>query len=196
MAEKLSSCTEIKDKITVIQNFIGISKMKNATKGNYILYFGRYSKEKGVENLLEAVDLLPEIEFVFAGSGPLEPEINKRENIVNRGFVTGEDLAVLVSGAEFSVVPSVCYENCPFSVIESIVYGTAVLGADIGGIPELIKNGKTGELFESGNVAMLTQKIKSMHNDKNKLGFYTVNCNSTSYPAVEEYCEKLLKLYC
>lgn len=160
LAEKLKLCRELNNKIIVIQNFISISKVKTVTKSDYVLYFGRYSKEKGVENLLEAIDMMPEVKFVFAGSGPLETEIERRKNVVNRGFLKGASLAKLVSEAEFSVVPSVCYENCPFSVIESCAYGTPVLGADIGGIPELIDNGKTGELFESGNVSILTKKLK------------------------------------
>lgn len=195
LAEKLISCRELNGKITVIQNFIGITETENVTKGSYVLYFGRYSKEKGVETLLEAADMLPDVNFVFAGSGPLEGEIERRKNIDNRGFLKGEALAKLVSEAEFSVVPSVCYENCPFSVIESCIYGTPVLGADIGGIPELIENGKTGELFESGNAVMLSQKIKEMHENKNKLSFYSKNCRCCSYLTAEEYCDKLLKIY-
>ena len=69
----------------------------------------------------------------------------------NVGFQKGEALEKLIREARFSIYPSEWYENCPFSVMESQMYGTPVLGANIGGIPELIQVGKTGELFESSN---------------------------------------------
>ncbi len=196
LAQKLACRNELKDKIEVIHNFVSISEVSNVKKGGYVLYFGRYSKEKGVESLLKAADSLPDIRFVFAGSGPLEAEISKRENIENRGFVTGEDLARLISEAEFTVVPSEWYENCPFTVIESRMYATPVLGADIGGIPELIDAGKTGELFESGNISQLILKTEAMYKDSKKLDFYAENCRNSSFLSVEEYCKKLTDIYC
>ncbi len=195
LAQKLETRNELKNKITVIHNFVSVTKSEPMEKGGYILYFGRYSKEKGVETLLRAVDSLPDIKFVFAGSGLLEEEIQKRSNAVNRGFVEGEELVKLVSQADFSVVPSECFENCPFTVIESRVYGTPVLGADIGGIPELIDNGVNGELFESGNVEMLTDKIKEMSENKQKLEAYAQKCLETPCLSAEEYCAKLADIY-
>ena len=81
----------------------------------------------------------------------MEEEINGIRNIKNLGFQKGEALEKLIREARFSIYPSEWYENCPFSVMESQMYGTPVLGANIGGIPELISVGSTGELFESGN---------------------------------------------
>ena len=135
-------------------------------KKDYVVYFGRYSKEKGIGTLVEACRELPEIKFVFAGKGPLEDLVNKTANIENRGFLNGKELEDLIRGAKFSVYPSEWYENCPFSVMESIQYGTPVLGADIGGIPELIEVGVTGELFESGNVEALKDKIWKLWHEK------------------------------
>ena len=94
----------------------------------------------------------------------------------------------LIREAKFSVYPSEWYENCPFSVMESQIYGTPVLGADIGGIPELIEVGKTGELFESGNKEELKSKIKEMSEKQYKV-------DSVSFDTVDEYCQKLMKIY-
>lgn len=91
---------------------------------------------------------MPNIQFVFAGTGPLEDTVNGISNIKNVGFQTGEALETLIREARYSIYPSEWYENCPFSVMESQMYGTPVLGANIGGIPELIQNGKTGELLK------------------------------------------------
>ena len=75
------------------------------------------------------------------------------------------------------------------------MYGTPVLGAEIGGIPELIKTGETGELFESGNAQQLERMIESMISDKAKLKAYSENCANVKFDTTEEYFEKLIKLY-
>ena len=72
------------------------------------------------------------------------------------------------------------------------MYGTPVLGANIGGIPELIHVGKTGELFESGNKEELKSKILEM---KSKYEEYSKNCENISFDTLDEYCEKLIQIY-
>ncbi len=128
----------------------------------YVLYFGRYSREKGMITLLEACRRLPEVRFVFAGRGEYESEIEGIANIVNVGFRTGDELDDLISNALLSVIPSEWYENNPFSVMVSKKRLTPVLGANIGGIPELIDDGKTGWIFTSRNAYELTNKIRDI----------------------------------
>ena len=79
--------------------------------------------------------------------------------------------------------------------MESISFGTPVVGADIGGIPELVEQGRTGELFASGDVDELCDKIWKLWNDRQLLSEYTENCRKKSFDTVEEYCEKLVRLY-
>ena len=160
-----------------------------------MLYFGRFSKEKGVGTFVEACKALPDIPFVAAGSGPLEGELAGIPNLKNVGFQSGEELQSLIAGARLSLCPSECYDNCPFSVMESLMYGTPVLGADIGGIPELIDAGVNGELFESGNADALTEKIRALWDDRTRLDAYTRACETTRFDTVEEYAEKLMPLY-
>ena len=162
---------------------------------DYILYFGRFSREKGIGTLIKACKELSDVQFVFAGTGPLECEINGISNIKNVGFQKGAALELLVREARFSIYPSEWYENCPFSVMESQMYGTPVLGADIGGIPELIEVGKTGELFESGNVIELKEKIERMWADRELTDQYSRNCRSISFDNVEAYGERLMRIY-
>ncbi len=193
LAEKINTNKSLAGKISVIHNFTDKMDYSLSEKKDYVLYFGRYSREKGIKTLLKAVDELPEIRFVFAGSGELENEINSRVNIENKGFLSGKELVSVISGAALTVVPSEWYENCPFSVIESLMYSTPVLGADIGGIPELIKSGVNGELFESGNYADLKNIISGFMNG-NRESYYE-NCKTTDFLTAKEYCEKLLELY-
>ena len=168
---------------------------KEVEKKDYVLYFGRFSEEKGIGALINVCKKLPNIQFIFAGTGPLEEEINGISNIKNLGFQKGEALEKLIREARFSIYPSEWYENCPFSVMESQMYGTPVLGANIGGIPELISVGSTGELFESGNGEDLKNKIEELWNNKEKLDKYSENCKNISFDTIEEYCNKLIKIY-
>lgn len=195
MKSKLDSDPILREKTVTMHNFIIPPKRIQTDKKEYVLYFGRYSEEKGIRLLLNACKALPEVAFVFAGSGPLEDEVNRVENVENVGFQKGEKLGELISGALFSVCPSVWYENCPFSVIESIMYKTPVIGADIGGIPELIREGKTGALFSAGDVDELTERIWDLWNDRKRVEEYTQNCNEKNFDTIEEYCEKLEQIY-
>lgn len=183
-------------KTIALHNFIDKVTKADAEKKDYVLYFGRYSREKGVLTLIEAAKLLPEVNFVFAGTGPLEMEINAVSNIKNLGFRTGDELSGIIREARFSVYPSEWYENCPFSVMESQMHGTPVLGADIGGIPELIKNKVTGELFESGNVGQLKEKIQEMWSDSKLTDTYSRNClEKNDFYDIEKYTNILMDIY-
>lgn len=179
----------------VLHNFIGAIEPPAADKKDYVLYFGRYSREKGIDTLLEACRRLPHIPFVFAGKGPLEEQVNSMENIENKGFLNGPELYALIAGARFTVFPSECYENCPFSVMESQVCRTPVIASRLGGTPELLLEEKTGEFFEAGNAAQLAERIQKLWEDRKKLARYTENCRAVSFAGASQYCEKLLQLY-
>ena len=196
MKTKLDTNKLFSGRTLTMHNFIDkVDISKNADKKDYVIYFGRYSDEKGVSTLIDVCKDLPEIKFIFAGTGPLEQKLSGVDNITNVGFKTGDELKELVSKALFSIYPSQWYENCPFSVMESQMYMTPVLGADIGGIPELIKDGVTGELFESGNAVQLKEKIEKLYLDKAVLKSYAENCSNVKFDDVEQYAKKLMKVY-
>ena len=195
MKTKLDTNPIFRSKTVTLHNFIDSIPPQQTEKKDYVLYFGRYGQEKGIDTLLSACRALPEIPFVFAGSGPLEERLKDIPNLENRGFCSGEALQTLIREARFSIYPSEWYENCPFSVMESQMYGTPVLGADIGGIPELIQSGKTGELFPAGDARALTDAIARLWNDRVLTEQYAANCAHVAFMNVEDYCTQLLKLY-
>lgn len=195
LKEKLDTNPAFAKKTVALHNFIDSVEWQEPAKKDYVLYFGRFSTEKGISTLLQVCKELPEINFVFAGAGPLEDEVNKVSNIDNVGFQSGEALEKLIREARFSIYPSEWYENCPFSVMESQMYGTPVLGADTGGIPELIQIGKTGDLFESGNKTELKEKIKELWENDDKLDMYIQNCREITFDTIEEYTNKLVAIY-
>lgn len=136
----------------------------------YYLFFGRLSYEKGIKTLISAFKETPQYKLKIAGTGPLEDELkrfiqeNKMNNVEFLGYQSGKSLQELVSNAYFIMVPSEWYENNPMTIIEGYAAGVPVIGARIGGIPEIIENGKTGYLFESGNKEELVGLIEKSAN--------------------------------
>jgi len=132
----------------------------------YFLFFGRLSYEKGVKTLLSAFKELPECHLKIAGTGPLENELrnftytNNISNVEFLGYKSGKDLTDLVENAYFIIVPSEWYENNPMTIIEGYAAGVPVIGANIGGIPEIIDDDSTGYLFTSADVADLIKIVK------------------------------------
>jgi len=146
----------------VLYNFVpGLDKISpNHTKGKYFLYLGRLSREKGIKTLFEAAKR-SNINLKVVGAGNLHEYVNsiKSDNIEILGFKSGKELIDLVTNSSYIIVPSEWYENNPMSIIEAYAYGKPVIGANIGGIPEIIEHGKTGFLFESGSVESLFEQI-------------------------------------
>lgn len=140
--------------------------------GEYILYSGRLSPEKGVEVLLEAFEKYRKRSGAAAiplhiihtggeGAGVLEERIKSGdlEDVVLLSGLPARDFYSYVGNAAFTVVPSLCYDNLPNVVLESYACGKAVIGSGLGSIPELVEDGGTGLLFEAGNSDDLADKI-------------------------------------
>ena len=194
LKSKLDTQKRFSSKTTVIHNFIEKNELKPFNKEGYILEFGHLSKDKGTHTLLEVARRMPEQKFVFAGYGAAVEEIKKLPNADFVGFKTGDELEALIGGAAISVCPSEMYENCPYSVMESQILLTPVLGADIGGIPELISVGKTGELFTAGNADTLEEKLRYML-EPDRLKQYTENCKDAKFETPQTYYQKLISIY-
>ncbi len=184
-------------RIVMMHNFLTGTNVFD-TIGNeakdYVLYFGRYSEEKGVKTLLNVCKELPEVSFKFAGNGPLRPEVESLDNVTNLGFLHGEELFNTIKRAKLVIFPSEWYENCPYTVMESISCGTPVVASNIGGVPELLKDGVTGELFEPGNKEDLKKHIRGLLSDNEKLERYSANCREMKYPDTGKYVNDLLAL--
>ena len=202
MKNKLDTNPLLASKTVFLRNFTGTnpkavadtSELKKLPK-RYVLYFGRFSAEKGIGTLLKAAEALPDIPFVFAGSGPLREQVDKIKNITNVGFLSGGLLYGVIQNASFSIVPSEVFDNCPYAAIESLMLGTPVLGANIGGIPELIQHGKTGELFRSGDADDLKNKIRALWEDGERVNRYRENCKTVEFDTVGDYVQKLMRIY-
>lgn len=184
-------------RIEVLHNFSekpSINLEKDKTK-KYAIYFGRLSVEKGIKTLISVCKELTDINFVFVGSGPLEEECKRVDNIDCVGFKSGNELNKLVKNALFSIVASEWYENCPMSIIESKALGTPVIGSNLGGIPELIDENKTGLIFEAGNKEQLKEKIKTLYYNDELLNQMSTNCINSNTNTIDFYTFEVLKIY-
>lgn len=191
MKKKLDAYPIFKDKTVTMHNFIESINYGECQKEDYVLYFGRLSEEKGIDTILKCTD----IKFKVAGTGEYEEKIRHAKNIEYLGFKSGEELRQLISKAKLTVYPSIWYENCPFSVMESIMYGTPVVGADIGGIPELIDDGETGLLFEPNNTEDFKRAISSIANNDELAKNMSNACLNKRFDTLEQYAQKLIKIY-
>ena len=154
-------------KIAYIPNFIDPPmKPEFRAGGEYLLYVGRLSREKGVGTLLDAYQGLKKpIPLKIVGDGPEREELERKVGIPeNRvtfaGYLSGTALTDALLGAKGVVMPSEWYENAPLSLLEAFACHKPVIGARIGGIPEIIDDGVNGYLFEPGNAADLQAKLE------------------------------------
>lgn len=156
-------------KIERIPNFVDVESYRaDAEEGDYYLYFGRLSPEKGIGTLIEAAATACGGRLRIAGEGPMLEELKAKAfgecpgRVEFLGFVGGDDLRSLVERARFVVVPSQWYENLPYSVMESMAAGRPVVASAIGGIPEMVDDGVTGRLFPAGDAAALAGAIEEL----------------------------------
>ncbi len=145
---------------------------KGATDGGgYLLFFGRLSREKGVTTLVEAVAHVPGSRLVIAGDGPQRRELEALARgaaggrIEFTGHQASEQLRATLRGASLVAVPSAWYENCPYTILEAFAAGKPVIASNIGGIPELVRDGQDGLLFPPGHAGELAACIRALTGD-------------------------------
>lgn len=152
-----------------LPNFVDTAQYNPAyeAKEKGIVYFGRLSEAKGLKTLLDAVKGLS-VQLKIIGEGPQRNQLmqkidqDKINNVTFLGFKQGAELQDEIKKSILVVLPSEWYENNPRSVIESFALGKPVIGSNIGGIPELVKEGETGYLFPPGNSNVLRDKIQQV----------------------------------
>lgn len=196
MADKMKQGGFNKNKIHILCNFIDVEKCKkeNHKKEDYYCYIGRLSYEKGIKTLIKAANRLP-YKLVIIGGGPLEKELKRlaKPNIEFVGFKQWNEIKELLGEARFSVIPSEWYENNPLSVIEAQCLGTPVLGASIGGIPELIENEVSGMCFESKNTDDLENKIQTMF--QTTFDYAKIAQEAQNRYSAEAHYKQIIELY-
>lgn len=196
MKKKLDKQKRFSSKTVAIHNFVDKVDFTETEKSDYVLEFGKLCEDKGTYTLLEVCKRMPNTKFVFAGYGPAVEDIKKLKNAEFVGFKSGEELEHLIRKAAVSVCPTTIDENCSFAVIESQMYMTPVIGSRKGGTPELIKEGKTGELFNAGDDRELEEKIRKITDNSELIKLYSSNCKQMDIETSDTYYKKIMKVYC
>lgn len=187
-------------KIRILHNGIDLKAYSPSYNDDgYGLYFGRISREKGIESLLQAhKSLTGPLPFKVVGTGPLERELKDRyPNAEFLGYKEGEELQEIIDNSAFVVVPSEWYENCSMVVLEAMALGKPIIGSRIGGIPEQIDEGRTGLLFEMGNVEEISKKMKLLSENpkiRKRMGIAARKKLEQEY-SLESHCVNLMKIY-
>lgn len=150
----------------------------NENPEDYVLYFGRLAKEKGVKTLI-AASVKAGCRLVILGTGPIEKELKEyakdMPNVEFKGFQTGETLTNYIKNSRCVVLPSEWYENGPYSAMEAMALGKPLIVSNNGGLPELVEDGKNGYIYQSG-VDDLAECLKKI-----------VEISSLEYKAMAEY---------
>lgn len=148
-------------KSSVLYNFCPGMFTRTNFRGDYFLFYGRLSREKGIELLIKTAKSL-KLKLKIVGSGPLSQELssNSDGNIEFLGYKRGNELWNLIRNCSYVVVPSEWYENNPLTIIESFSFGKPVIGSNIGGISELIQSNR-GYLFDPKNGDSLSSAFKT-----------------------------------
>lgn len=207
------------DQVIEMQNFAPTDLIEHAEtvggrpKEDMFLFFGRLSREKGVDIVVRAfahaASSLPSTwRLVIAGDGPERDEIERliaesgcSERIEMVGRLDKSEMAEYVERASLSIASSRCRENMPYSVIESFAAGTPVIASRIGGLPELVKEGRTGFLAEPGDVSDFARALCKAADFAKKLPTECLlmrrQCRSyvKDRCAQDAYMAQLVKLY-
>ncbi len=170
------------------------------SSGAYFLYIGRLSKEKGVATLIDAWELLQGAAMLkIIGSGPEESVLRKRAKSIPGieflGYQTGEVWEQVLQGSRALIIPSIWYENMPYVVLEALSRGKPVIATRLGGIPERIREGENGWLFEAGQPKDLARAIHKclLYPDPNQLAVTAYDSVADAQP--EAYYTALMKVY-
>jgi glycosyltransferase involved in cell wall biosynthesis len=193
------------DKIVCVNNFIDfVFNEQSEDKDGYYLYIGRLSGEKGIKTLIDAAVKSGSGKLKIVGDGELKDEIvsyvkaKGGDDIIEfLGHKDHDTVMDLLSKCLFMVMPSECYENFPYAVLEAFSCGKPVVGSRIGGIPELVKDNETGVTFEAGNSEDLSTKIKYLLSHPDELKRMGKNSRSfiKQHMSKEKHYSKLMEIY-
>lgn len=146
------------ERVVVKPNFVDFDVPEPVPRSG-LLFVGRLSVEKGVATLAAAMARLPGAALRVAGDGPEAQSLDGVAGVSRLGSLSGEVVRQEMSSAAALVVPSIWYENFPRTIVEAFACGLPVIASRIGALADIVRDGETGLLFESGNPQDLADKM-------------------------------------
>jgi glycosyltransferase involved in cell wall biosynthesis len=171
----------LSEKLCVKPNFISDHTFESIQNGDYVLFVGRLSEEKGLLTLLEAAKNIRDIPILIAGDGPLRAKLESTTithnlNIQFLGYLPKDSVMQTIAKSRFVVLPSECYEGFPVTIAEAFSCYKPVIASDLGGPGEIIKDGITGFKFTPGSAESLANTIANLWNNLPLLKELSLNC--------------------
>jgi glycosyltransferase involved in cell wall biosynthesis len=154
------------EKIFVKPNFVPTDPGLREGAGEYAVYAGRLSPEKGIRTLIKSWRRMDNLPLKILGAGPLEPEIRSLihqlglKTIELLGQVSLSHVTSILKSARFLVFPSECYESFGLAIVEAFACGVPVIASRLGAMAELVSDGRTGLLFNPGDPDDLAAKVE------------------------------------
>lgn len=187
---------DTKNKAEVLHTAVDVNmfypKKEGISEKPVILFAGRLYAIKGIDVFLNAMEIITKkysVKMLFVGRGNTEYVKNRLLSIVSssefiiNGLVNHSQMPEIFNQSDILVVPSI-YENCPITILEAMSSGKLVIASNIGGIPEIIKHGHNGFLFESGDYSGLAKILIDIFEGTVNISKIQSNARST---IVEEY---------
>ena len=188
-------------KFEVLPHYQDIHFVRSPPTDGPILYFGRLSSEKGVDDLIRAMQQFPHLSLVIAGEGPQRPELEllvrslPMRNVEFVGQVGPDERDRLISKSQFTVLPSHAYETLGKTILESYALGRAVIATDLGSRREFVKHGETGLLYRGMDQLVQSVRLLEAHPElaaeMGRAGWELAR----THHAPEAHYRKLMNLY-
>jgi glycosyltransferase involved in cell wall biosynthesis len=195
--EKLMEAGIEEKRLFIKPNFLDITDIEPSFgNGNHIIFLGRLSPEKGLWTLVKAFEKMKDLKLHIVGTGPLENALRTYvrdkniNNIVVEGFKQGNEKSEILKNSLFMVFPSEWYEHFPIVILEAFAFGKPIVASNIGNMPLIVENEKSGLHFEAGNIKDLIDKIEYLINNPSeiiRMGKYARNKMETVYTPDENY---------
>lgn len=174
----------------------------NEKPGEYFLYFGRISREKGILTLVKAyAEAKVEKPLYIVGTGPIEEQVRQlieelhiSDRVNMLGFKSGNELKEIVANSLCVCLPSEWYENGPYSIMEAQAAGKPVIVSNNGGLPELVENGVTGYIVRPKDIMDLKEKLMFCEKKKSLVLKKVLEWAKTKYNP-EKYVDELIQMY-
>ncbi len=192
-----------KSKKVVLPNPIkdSLNIHKQSSYNLELVFLGQVNKSKGVLDLITNFKKLKHkyirlhIVGVGADLAKAKKLAGKDKRIIWHGWLPSAQLLPLLAKMDVLIVPSLCYENSPTVIYESLSLGVPVLASDIGGVAELIQEGHNGWIFPAGDFDIMNQKINNIYKQRDKLKSLKTNCQqSVAKHHIDKYSKKILEL--
>ena len=170
MRQKVISWGLPADRVEMVRNFTAHRPDATTDPGTFGISVGRLSSEKGLDQLLAALQVAGDPPFKIVGDGPLFEDLvaeAKRLELQNTEFVgriSNQEVQAMLPKARFLAMPSICHENAPLAVLEAMAAGRPLLVNRMGGLPELVESG-AGLSYEWGDIDRAAQHIRTLMQD-------------------------------